>query len=126
MDLKPKENEVPSEKSIWAELRGAGLPIVAGVAVALVVLYAIALGASGLGLDRLGLLGDSFGALTSLLNALAFAAVVATVVLQSRELRDSRRELKKQADAQKAWAEAAARQIELTKQLEAIRIRPFI
>lgn len=123
----PIETEPPKEeKSIWAELRGAGLPVVAGFAILAVALYGLAVICSQFELETLGHFGDSFGALTSLFNALAFAAVVATVVLQSRELRDSRRELAKQAEAQRAWADAAARQIELTKQLEAVRIRPFI
>lgn len=112
--------------TIWKELKGAGLHMVAAIAVLLFVAYALYVEFGPITYSKLGQFGDSFGALSSLFNALAFAALVATVVLQSRELRDSRRELAKQAKAQEAWANAAARQIELTKQLEAIRIRPFI
>lgn len=77
--LKPRQ-------SILQELTAAGLFWIAGIALLLVVAYAFALpflwSAS---IEQRGQWGDSFGALTALLNALAFAAVVATVVLQSRE-----------------------------------------
>lgn len=121
----PEKSE-PPKKSIWAELRGAGLVIVGTLAVTLFLVYALVLHLSGRELHELGEIGDSFGALTSLFNALAFAALIATVVLQSRELRESREQLVEQAKAQKAWAAAATSQIELTKQLEAVRIRPYI
>jgi hypothetical protein len=55
--------------------------------------------------EHAGQFGDAFGMFTSLFNALAFAALVATVVLQSKDLRD---------------------QAALTRQLEDDRIRPFI
>jgi len=117
------------KKTLLDELREAGLFQIAACAVGLVLLFVFVLWVLlkfCFEVEELGQFGDSFGALTSLLNALAFLAVVATVVLQSRELRESRQELAKQAEAQKAWADAATRQIELTKQLEAVRIRPFI
>jgi hypothetical protein len=119
-----------NSKSIWAELKGAGVVAVAIVALVIVGLFAAVL-LYGLfnnwwKIENAGTFGDSFGVLTAFLNALAFAAVVATVVLQSRELRESRQEMEKQAIAQQAWADAATRQIELTKQLESTRIRPFL
>ncbi len=114
------------ERSVWADLVDAKLPHIAGLAIVLVIAYLTALYLSDRNVEKLGQFGDSFGALTSIFNALAFAALIATVVLQSRELRDSRRELRKQAEAQEAWANLAAKQIELTKQLDSARIRPFL
>lgn len=119
------------KKSIVSELRDAGLFAISTFATILVLAYAAVVltlmyPIEEISSEKLGQFGDTFGALTSLLNALAFAAVVTTVVLQSRELKESRRELRKQASSQAAWANAAARQLELTRQLEAVRIRPFI
>jgi hypothetical protein len=104
-----KKTETPVR--ILAELRAAGVMRI-GLAVLFVFcLYAVVL---IIGLlcplgwwtsEHAGQLGDSFGAFSSLFNALAFAALVATVVLQSKDLRD---------------------QAALTKQLEDDRIRPFI
>jgi hypothetical protein len=124
----PATEQVKPEptSSIWGDLRSAGLLTVGIIAVVAFLTYAIYIQLSPITYEKLGQIGDSFGALTSLFNALAFAALVATVVLQGRELRESRQELVKQARAQEAWAKAAAEQIKLTQQLEAIRIRPFI
>lgn len=116
----------PEQRSVWHELKSAGLQQVAWLAVGIFVVYLLLIAFLPVSVRTLGPFGDSFGALTSLFNALAFAALVATVVLQGRELRESRIELAKQARAQEAWANAAARQIELTKQLEAVRLQPFI
>lgn len=132
-DQRPQTDAEPPKKRIWQDLKDAGLYKIAQVAFLIFLIYlAIVLFARS-EIESWGQFGDSFGALTSLFNALAFAALVATVVLQSRELKESREQLRRQADAQQeqvraqeAWANAAARQLELTKQLEAIRIRPFL
>jgi hypothetical protein len=116
----------PQDKTIQEELTVRWL---LGASAALVLAYLAVIVLSllfGAKIEKLGQFGDSFGALTSFLNSLAFAAVVATVVLQSRELRESREQLVEQAKAQKAWAEAATKQIALTKELEFARSRPFI
>ena len=132
------ENESPAdcahspaaEKGVGLELMAAGLGWFLAAALIFVFLFVLGLWSAshffGVTIEKLGLAGDAFGGLTSLFNALAFAAVVVTVILQMRELKESREELKKQADAQRAWADAARKQISLTEQLEAVRIRPFI
>jgi hypothetical protein len=126
----PKKAAETEHPSIWEELKEAGLGTFAKVALSIVFAYALVIAASLLsGLWKshtAGQFGDAFGALTSAFNALAFAGIVATVVLQSRELRDSRKELAKQAKAQEAWAEAATKQIELTREIEEARMRPVI
>jgi hypothetical protein len=53
---------------------------------------------------------------------MALAALIATVVLQSRELRATREELKKQAEAQGAYARAAQEQIAVQKIANAITL----
>src|SRR4051812_44864847 len=104
------EGKLKGADGLVKELRGAGLLQLGAFAVLLVIAYAGLL-IYGLFVGHwfdtgpAGQFGDAFGALTSLLNALAFAAVVATVVLQSRELRESRDEMRR---------------------LEATRIRPVI
>jgi hypothetical protein len=129
MDERDKE-DLQHGRTIWRELKEAGLFSIGTPMIVVVLIYLVAIVVSLVftrwTISDLGQFGDTFGALTSLLNALAFAAVVATVVLQSRELKESRKEMVKQATAQQAWADAAARQIELTKQLESVRIRPYI
>ncbi len=45
-----------------------------------------------------GQFGDAFGALSSLFNGLAFAGLLITIVLQSRELRLQRKELRQTSD----------------------------
>ncbi|MEC7119666.1 MAG: putative phage abortive infection protein, partial [Pseudomonadota bacterium] len=45
---------------------------------------------------ELGTFGDSFGALNTLFSGLAFAGIILTVILQSKELRETREELKGQ------------------------------
>ncbi len=49
-------------------------------------------------LSQLGTIGDAFGALNTLFSGLAFAGIIVSIVLQSRELKDTRRELKEQKD----------------------------
>lgn len=128
---KGREPEAAGVKSVsaFAELRSAGLLVIGLIALIVVLLYTVGVlslrGEDGK-FEVLGQFGDSFGALTSLFNALAFAALIVTVVLQSRELRESRQELSKQAEAQKAWAAAALRQIEVTERLERLKIRPLV
>ncbi len=48
-------------------------------------------------LPNFGILGDSFNIITSLFTGLAFAGVIVSVVLQTQELEESRKELAKQA-----------------------------
>ena len=124
-------NESDGEKaSVLEELRSAGLIPVAIVLVVVVVLYGLTLmvlaGLPGAQWNKLGVFGDSFGALTAFLNALTLASIVVTVVLQSRELRETRRELEKQADAQRQYAQAAREQIEQTERLEYLKLRPML
>lgn len=127
------KNRSSDERSVWRDLIDAKLIHIGLAALLLsaayVVLIFCATESGGNATSRFadfGQFGDSFGALTSLFNALAFAALIATVVLQSKELRDNRKELEKQSAAQNEWAKATRDQIALTKQLEAIRIRPFL
>lgn len=125
-DNTPKD---PDDVRVWPELKRAGIIGLSIAAAAIVVIYGVAvlrLMGRPTSAAELGQFGDAFGALTSLFNALAFSAVVVTVVLQSKELRESRKELKDQATAQKAWADAAVRQIEVTERLERLKIRPFL
>jgi len=109
------------------ELKHAGLLGVALWAIGIVTLFALVIlaltreyeGVLPLDLERAGQFGDSFGVITSLFNALAFAAVAVTVVLQNKELRETRKELKKQA-------QAAVDQVKITLRLERLKIRPLI
>lgn len=106
--------ESPQVPSIWRELTGAGLRPVALIALAVIVIYAvIVLCAVGVPQSEgeWGQFGDAFGVITSLFNALAFAALIATVVLQSVELRETRKQLGEQAQAQRDYATAARDQI---------------
>ena len=74
------------KKTIWEELRDAGLPKIARLAFIAVGVYlaGLVIAICVKDVSKVGQFGDAFGALTSIFNALAFAAVVATVVLQSR------------------------------------------
>ena len=73
--------------------------------------------------DR-GLFGDSFGTINALFSGLAFAGIIATIImqreelkLQREELKLTRKELKKSADAQDASQKALNLQVRLmTKQ----------
>ena len=60
-------------------------------------------------LDKAGQFGDSFGYVNSLFSALALAALIVTVLLQSRELRLQREELRLQRqemdESQEIWQE---------------------
>lgn len=99
---------------IWTELTGAGLRPVAVIALAVVTGYtAILLYDVGWPSSRAdwGQFGDAFGVITSLFNALAFAGLIATVVLQSVELRETRKQLEEQVRAQRDYAVAARDQI---------------
>lgn len=122
--MNQSENETP--RSVLGELRAAGLLAVGSVAALIVAAYAFFAWHFSAVLDKLGQFGDSFGVLTSLFTALAFAGVVATVVLQTRELRETRQELAKQAEAQREWAAAAREQLSHSRAIEALRLRPII
>ena len=50
--------------------------------------------------EQRGTFGDMFGAVNSLFSGLAFAGVIYAIFLQRRELRETRHELKRTADAQ--------------------------
>lgn len=49
-------------------------------------------------LSRLGIFGDSYGALNTLFSGLAFAGIIVSISLQSRELRETRAELQGQKE----------------------------
>jgi hypothetical protein len=51
-------------------------------------------------LVALGTYGDSFGALNTLFSGLAFAAIVLSIYLQSKEIRETRREVEEQRSQQ--------------------------
>lgn len=50
-------------------------------------------------LEKFGILGDSLNILTSLFTGLAFAGVIVSIILQTRELEDARVEFKGQKEA---------------------------
>jgi len=118
-DAKTADTPENDKHRIVQELKGAGLLWAAGITAGAAVLYGLILATLPAEWSDLGEFGDSFGALTALFNALAFAALVATVVLQSRELRDTRRQLTRQADA-------AAKQLVQSERLEHLKVRPLI
>ena len=69
--------------------------------------------------DR-GNLGDSFGGINALFSGLAFAGIIYTILLQKKELTqqrqelvDTRRELRRSADAQERSERAFKKQIEV-------------
>lgn len=69
-------------------------------------------------LDKRALTGDSFGGLNALFSGLAFAGVIATILLQREELRlqrveleNTRKELKRSADAQQQSEKAFRQQV---------------
>jgi hypothetical protein len=128
MDKRPSKQD-----SVFAELKRAGLGTFVLITVVIAAAYAGGLAylllrppGESISVGTLGQFGDSFGALTALLNALALAALVATVVLQSKELRESREQLVLQAQAQAETAKAAREQIEQARQLEHLKIRPVL
>lgn len=47
-------------------------------------------------LENIGLLGDSFGSLNTLFSGLAFGGIIISIYLQSKELEDTRKELRGQ------------------------------
>lgn len=49
-------------------------------------------------LSRLGTFGDSFGTLNTLFSGLAFAGIIISIILQSRELKETRKELQGQKE----------------------------
>lgn len=56
----------------------------------------VLLDTKGRDLSGAGTFGDSFGALNTLFSGLAFAGIIISIVLQSKELRETREELKGQ------------------------------
>ena len=50
---------------------------------------------SELSINKSGVFGDSFGALTALFSGLAFAGMIVTILLQGRELKLQRRDIRK-------------------------------
>ena len=50
-------------------------------------------------LENLGVFGDSFNVLTSLFTGLAFAGVIISVILQTKELKEAREQFKGQKEA---------------------------
>jgi hypothetical protein len=59
--------------------------------------------------------GDSFGALNSVFSGLAFAGVIVTVLIQMEELRASREELRKAAEAQNESSKTLNEQLRVAK-----------
>lgn len=60
-----------------------------------------------------GELGDIFGSVNSLFTGLAFVVLVATIILQSRELRQNTQVLKNQQQELEAQADALKKQVQL-------------
>lgn len=86
-----------NKKYIWA------LIVIAAVVV-LVVLYRPFLIYMDVPTDKLGVFGDSFGALTALFSGLAFVGLIITIIMQGDELKLQREELRltrKTLDAQR-------------------------
>lgn len=66
-------------------------------------------------LENASVYGDSFGALNAVFSGLAFAGVIVTVLIQMEELRATRDELKKSADAQQESSKILQEQLRITK-----------
>ena len=62
-------------------------------------------------LARLGTFGDSFGALNTLFSGLAFSGIIVSIVLQSRELKETRKELQGQKEQFQIQNESLKRQV---------------
>jgi Na+/melibiose symporter-like transporter len=63
--------------------------------------------------EKAGQLGDSFGGVTSLFSALAFAGLIYTIFLQKRELESQREELRLQREEMAGSREQLASQARL-------------
>lgn len=61
--------------------------------------------------DELGPFGDVYGALNTLFSGLAFAGLIISIRLQSKELSDTRAELKEQSEQFKKQTEGLAKQV---------------
>ena len=61
-----------------------------------------------LSLNKSGVFGDSYGALTSLFSGLAFSGMLIAILLQRDELKDNREEFKKSVQAQNTNAKLNA------------------
>lgn len=73
--------------------------------------------------SEMGQFGDAFGVLTSLFNGLAFAGLIVTITLQSRELALQRQELVFQRAQLASQADSFRQQNELSYFLELLRER---
>lgn len=101
------------------------------IAISILAIWLVyALAATGLslasgenGLTKGGLFGDMFGALNALFSGLAFAGVIITILLQSKELGLQREELKAQREEMHRFADAQEKSEEaLSKQAESMEI----
>lgn len=81
---------------------------------------------SELSISKSGVFGDSFGALTALFSGLAFAGMIVTILLQSRELKLQRSEIKQSREEYRRSAaaqEMTARLAAITALLDEYKIR---
>lgn len=75
---------------------------------------------------KAGPAGDSFGAITSLFTGLAFVGLIATLILQQKELKLQRRELRLQRDEVSATRkELAGQKKQMELQNESLRLQMF-
>ena len=74
-------------------------------------------------MESKGQFGDMYGALNSLFSGLAFAGVIITILLQSKELGLQREELKAQREEMKRFADAQEKsEMALTKQAQSMEV----
>lgn len=93
------KNNEPEGKNFWVILGIAAAVCIAICVVGLVASYCFVRCQSGASKDLLeqrGLFGDSWGGVNTLISALAFAGVIATLYLQNSDLRLQRKEMKEQ------------------------------
>lgn len=88
------------------EVKKLSILLLGGVFVAVslygIVLIALTWPVNEFSIEKAGVLGDSFGLLTSLFSGLAFAGLIITIVMQKDELAMQREELKLQRSALEA------------------------
>ncbi len=96
-------------------LTWAGLKIIVFWIVGSWVVYGILVGILFRSWPSQGLFGDMYGGLNSLFSGLAFAGVIITILLQSKELQEQRKEFELQREAQQDSAKALERQAEILK-----------
>jgi chromosome segregation ATPase len=63
--------------------------------------------------EKCGIFGDKFGAINSLFSGLAFAGVIVTLLMQIRELREQRDDIKKNGELQNEILKAQIRQVKV-------------